>query len=277
MLHALITIIGTGTSRDVAIDRVLSAGGDEIDDGARLIWAVPDGLPELSAMSRLCPEVTFGVEAFEEFGDELMRLVVVDGTATELSRTPLLDDALIGPPGDEDGDRIEPPELRRAGRMILYREPVAPDHDEAPLAVALAMAANLGRFADRVSRGSDDVAPTLDTLQAVADLGDVAVSLCIGSAHACGAEREHHRAMALSRAVLHAGRECIEDGPWDEWLGDLLADGARVVMAAYEAGRCQQDGCRCHEILGFAAIPLLTLCIQVLATFQPTNARLADA
>lgn len=266
------------TGPPVAIAAVATEGG-QAGDGTTLVVARDEGLSFWEALSRRHPSVTFGIECFETFEDELLRVVIRNGETTVMARDGVLPRDW-GSYHEEGGEPIGDDLLRAAAQWVAEQR-LAYDMgaSENGLATALTMGKALGRLCRRVeeTRYADSPGDALDAVVelAVFALWTSAVGMSLGPE-----EREFAHALRLTQSMLHAGRSEFWDEPgtadWNEWLQCLIGSASDVINAATNVWTGPHTdlhalGSEHHttptEQLESEASSLLTTCIQALAMF----------
>jgi hypothetical protein len=265
-----------------AIAKLLAEIGQETD-GSTLFVARDGGVEFWESLSRCHPKVTFGIESFEAFEDELLHALVHNGETTVMAREGLLPSDW-GSFHDEDGEPIDDGLLRAAAELVhANRLRYDVGTCATGLATALTMGKALGRLCCRVEGTLyDDASP--DALDAVVELAVFALwTSAVGSSKGA-AEREYAHACRLTQSMLHAGMSEYRDEPgdaeWDEWLRCLLGSASDIIDAATHVWiEPETDwhamGAEHHstptELLELSARSLLTTCIQALALFSDAH------
>jgi hypothetical protein len=167
---------------------------------------------------------------------------------------------------DEGGEPIAKELLTAAGRAVAADRLA---HDVGTLSSAidttLTMGKALGRFCTRVEE-TIVAAPTGSDLDAVRELAVFAWWIAVASEHGgTPRELEFDHALALTQAVVQAGREELGDPPgracWMSWAQEIIASASEVIEMASAPDRSPEGQ------LAFSARSLLTTCTQTLALF----------
>src|SRR5215216_1810975 len=104
------------TGPPAAIRAVVAETG-QAGDGTTLIVACGEGIDFWESRSRRHPSVTFGIECFEAFEDELLRVVIRNGETTVMARDGVLP-SNWGSYHEEDGEPIDDDLLRAAAKWV---------------------------------------------------------------------------------------------------------------------------------------------------------------
>jgi hypothetical protein len=239
-----------------------------------------EGLDRWEALSRCHPGVRLGLECFESFEDELLSVLIENGSVTEMDRHGVLPDEW-GSFHDEDGEPLDDGLLRAAAESVAAQRL---SHDVGTLSggldVAVTMAQALGRACQRIEPTMFDE-PRRDSLDAVIELAVFALRISTSATSMGPAESEFEHALQLTRSMVHAGRSELRDEPgkasWSEWLQIIIGSASDVIDTACHCWfEAETEG---HAIgaehfgtppeqLELAARSLLTTCLQTLALFN---------
>jgi hypothetical protein len=245
-----------------------------------VVWSSPAGIESLEAISLLHPVAAFGAEGFEDFDNNRRYVMVAGGETTVLHEHPVLPDGWGGGWYDEDGARLEAELVAWAGGLLDSSERVPLESTlSSGTETALAAARRLGDFARAVEKSAADDAPCAVALAGVVSLGQLGVDVSLAGAFRTHAELEYFRALAVTKAALHAGRDelaCVPGAAdWTDWLGTLLQSASHVVteacwvdVAPDNAVRPPWPGCpTATERMEHSGHALATTCIQILSLF----------
>src|SRR4051794_5785779 len=97
--------------------RAVAAETGRAGAGATLVVAREEGIDFWESLSCHHPRVTFGIEWFEAFEDELLRVVIQNGETTVMARASVLPSDW-GSYHEEDGDPIDDDLLRAAAEWV---------------------------------------------------------------------------------------------------------------------------------------------------------------
>jgi hypothetical protein len=247
--------------------------------GKTLVVARDEGIGFWESLSCRHPRVTFGVECFEAFEDELLRAVIQNGQSTVMARHSTLADDW-GSFHDEDGEPLDDGLLRAAAELVSqHRLRYEARTHEGGLATALTLGKALGRLCCRVE-ATLDAAPPGDALDAVIELAVLALWTSTPRSVSSPAERDFHHALRITQSMVHAGRSEFRDEPgdadWNDWLRWLIGSTCDAIDAATHIwlepeNEVEQLGAEHFgtpvEHLEYAARSLLTTCIEALALF----------
>jgi hypothetical protein len=281
-VHYRAHLNGPAASVDAAAAELVTMGAHRIEGpGPSCVTIAGDrGLDEWVALSLRHRGVSFGLECFESFQDELLLTVIADGESTEMSRRSVLPDDW-GSCHDEDGEPLADGVLRAAAEAIaerrLQRDGVS---CRGTLEVALHVASALGRFGRAVEATAFSDEPSRGAVDAVVDLAALALDLSAPGAPECSGWLDFDRALRLTQSQVHAGRSEYRDQPgsacWGEWLQILLGSASGVIDLACEAWPGAGTDARAlgtehygapAERAEFATRSLLTTCVEALALF----------
>jgi hypothetical protein len=263
MLHHRLTLTGTDDAVTTASAELVAMGATPVGAGC-FITSRPNDAHSWREFAENHWSVRISVDVFEEFEDELVQTILTARDSVELSRRSVLPERF----GcfDEDGEPIPNELLTAAGRAVAADRLA---HDvgtlSSPLDDALTMAKALGRFCGRVEERIFS-APSESDLAAVRELAVFAWHVAVApTAGGTAAELEFDHALALTQAVVQAGREELWDKPgracWMSWTQWIIAAASDVIEAGSGGERAAD------EHLAFSARSLLTTCIQTLALF----------
>jgi hypothetical protein len=262
-----------------AAARAVAAEIGQAGVGTTLIVARDEGIDFWESLSIRHAKVTFGIECFEAFEDELLHAVIQDGETTVMAREGVLPSDL-GSYHEEDGDPIGDDLLRAAAEWIAEQRL---RHDvgtlESGLATALTWGEALGRLCSRVERTAyGDASP--EGLDAVVELAVFALWTSTARSNTGPREREYDHALRLTQSMVHAGRSEFWDAPgdadWSEWLQVLIGSASHVIETATHVRIEPENDLHAlgsehyrspEEHLELATRSLLTTCIQTLAMF----------
>jgi hypothetical protein len=266
MFHHRLTLTGTDEPVNAAGAELLAMAATPVGSHC-FITCGDKGVEMWHEFVENHPRVRLSIDLFDEFEDEFVQAVVTRRGSTVLSRRSVLPEQF----GcfDEDGDPLPQGLLKAAGRTIAG-ERLA--HDVGTLSShlddALTMAKALGVFCTRVESSVFDE-PRESDIAAVREIAVFAWWIAVAEqGGGTSAELEFDHALALTQAVVQAGREELWDKPghasWMSWVEAIIAGASEVIETASAPQRSPEG----H--LSFAARSLLTTCVQTVALFaQP--------
>jgi hypothetical protein len=280
--HHRIEITGPPPAVEAAATELVRLGARRVPlrSDCLLVLTTRESVGAWAALSARHRAVCFAVEAFEAYHDEYVRLHAAAGVTTVMACRPVIDEG-CGSVHDEDGEPLEPELLRAAAETIgVRRLNVEVGTLSSGLDTALTVARALGRFSVAASASLwEDPGP--EALEAVRELGVVALWVAGCSRSVTTEEQEFRHALRLTRAALQAGLSEWADRPgaafWEEWLSALLGQASWTIEAARDT--MLQPPCALvtlnHEHYATAeerlerdAMALLTTCIETLALFD---------
>lgn len=263
MFHHRLTLTGTDDAVTTASAELVAMGATPVGAGC-FITSRPNDARSWREFTDDHRSVRISVDVFEEFEDEFVQTILTGRNSIELSRRSVLPESF----GcfDEDGEPIPKELLTATGRAVAaHRLALDVGTLSSPLDDALTMGKALGRFCGRVEeRIFND--PYESDLAAVRELAVFAWRVAVAPiANGTAAELEFDHALALTQAVVQAGREELWDKPgracWMSWTQLIIAAASDVIEAG-SAGECVPE-----KHLAFSARSLLTTCVQSLALF----------
>lgn len=223
--------------------------------------------------------MSFGIEYFEAFEDELLRVVVQNGETTTMARGSVLPSDW-GSFHDEGGETIDDGRLRAAAEWVSeqrFRRDAG--RHESGLSTALSMGKALGRLCRRLEGTAHDRTPG-PALDAVVELAVIALWTSTSGSSLRPPERDFQHALRITQCMVHAGQSEFRCDPgerdWGEWLRWLIGATSNVVDASTHfwlepETELHALGAEHHstpiERVASAAQALLTICIEALALF----------
>lgn len=246
------------------------------------VWESDLGVAAIEAFSREHPGLLMSIEGFEDFRDEIVTAMVIDG------KTSLLDTRGVLPAGwgsfhDEDGQALAEDVLRRAGAVVAERGwDVRQSTFFSGLETAMTTGEEIGRLiADTRDFLAAD-APTDQAFEAITRLAQVGLHVSAASRSRTRGELQYLLPLRLTQAVVHAGHDEYHETPgnadWQSWLGLLLSSACELVSEAHmcdvvppgpdpalSPGLDWRDP---GETMELAARSLVTTCVQALALFD---------
>jgi len=252
--------------------------------GPTFVVAREEGIEYWEAMSRRHPRVTFGIECFAAYEDELLHAVVQNGETTIMARTGVLPSDW-GSFHDEDGEPIDDALLREAAdRVFRQRLRFDTGRHGSGLATALTFGKALGRLCCRLEETACADRPG-DALDAVVELAVLALWTSTCGSSVDSAERDFQHALRTTQSMVHAGRSEFrwqaDELDWSEWLRWLIGSTSEVIDAATHVVLERETELHAlgaehygtpTEQLEVAARSLLTICIEALALFGDAKA-----
>jgi len=248
MLNHDITLVGSAAELEALRAELTAAGARHIScaDQVHLEWRTPHPAP-IEALSAAHPEVDVSLRRFAHGSDCVDELTIRAGRVIcdRKRRTFRAEDGEVdmrwGRCMDEDGERLDPALLRRAGEEVL-----AIEHDTGPGRLssafydALLLSQEAGRFADAVDDPLADGAPDDRALDALRHVASVALTVgCTVLGTHTDAELLTSRVWRMHEVVVHAGSEDLWSTPgkasWTEWAGYVLSSIAHAVDACLDS------------------------------------------